>query len=223
MLKVYPDIVQGTEAWFAARLGMPTASEFSAVMAEGKGAMRETYMNRLAGERLTGKVSSNYTNAAMERGKEMEDEARRNYAFTFDVELEAGTFMTNGPGEVIDAWGYSPDSLKIGRPGLVEIKTTEPHLLAAMSKAQDKDAKWFPPQHKAQCQGGLLVSERDHIDLVIYWPDMPMLLFTAYRDVAYIRRLEEELYLFNKELDALEATLRAKRAAQGYVERQAAA
>jgi hypothetical protein len=218
MLKVYEDIVQGSEAWFAARLGMPTASEFAAVMAEGKGASRAIYMRRLAGERITGKVASHYTNAAMERGKEWETRARNEYAFEKNVELAPGTFMTNGPGDQTDKYGYSPDSVKLDSPGLVEIKTTEPHLLIEMLQMQDANADWFPPQHKAQCQGGLWVSGKDHIDLVIYWPDMPMLVFRAYRDVGYMRKLADAVDIFNADLDKLTAQVRAR----GYAPARAA-
>jgi hypothetical protein len=48
---------QGEPEWFAARLGIPTASEFSTVMAKGKdggkSVTRRTYMLKLAGEILT--------------------------------------------------------------------------------------------------------------------------------------------------------------------------
>src|SRR5690349_5323608 len=78
------DCVQGDESWYQHRLGIPTASMFSTVMAKGKGGgdsvTRRKYMLRLIGESLTGQSEDTYQNAHMERGKEMEAEARELYA-----------------------------------------------------------------------------------------------------------------------------------------------
>src|SRR4051812_9803069 len=91
---------QGAPEWFAARAGIPTASMFSTVMAKGKGGgeslTRKTYMLKLAGEIITGEPMDNYTNAHMERGKEMEDEARDLYSFLTDAEPERVGFIKNG-------------------------------------------------------------------------------------------------------------------------------
>ena len=186
---------QNSPEWYQARMGLPTASEFSTLLASGKGGgeskMRTTYMYKLAGEIITGELMTNYTNAAMERGKAMEDEARKLYAFLHDAEPQRVGFIANGPK------GCSPDSL-IGVNGMIEIKTTEPHLLIALLLRDE-----FPPQHKAQCQGGLWVAERDWIDLVVYWPKMPLFVKRAYRDQAYIRGLEDAVEIFNAELAAV--------------------
>ncbi len=62
---------QGSPGWFQARLGIPTASMFDAVMAKGKGGGeskgRRTYMLKLIGERMTGEPAESYTNNHMER------------------------------------------------------------------------------------------------------------------------------------------------------------
>src|SRR3954468_22659041 len=100
---------QGGPEWFAARAGIPTASEFHTVMAVGpkggKSATRVSYLNKLVGEIITGEPMASYSNADMERGKLMEDEARDLYAFTADIEPERVGFIRNGDK------GASPDSL----------------------------------------------------------------------------------------------------------------
>lgn len=183
---------QGSEEWFRARAGMPTASEFSTVMASGRGGgdskTRRTYMLKLAGEILTGEPSESYTNAHMERGKVMEDEARRWYAFSRDVEPERVGFIVNGPK------GCSPDSL-LGADGMVEIKTALPHILIEKLLKGE-----FSPEHKAQCQGALWVAEREWIDLVTYWPRLPPLVVRAQRDEVYIAGLSRAVDQFNEEL-----------------------
>lgn len=186
------DCEQGTEAWFRARMGMPTASEFSTVMASGRGGgeskTRRTYMLKLAGEIVTGEPMENYTNAHMERGKIMEDEARDFYALVSDVDPQRVGFIVNGPK------GCSPDSL-IGNAGMLEIKTALPHILADLILRDQ-----FPPEHMAQCQGALWVAEREWIDLSVYWPRMPKFVKRLHRDETYIKTLAQAVDQFNAEL-----------------------
>ena len=186
---------QGTPEWFAARAGIPTASEFSTVMASGRGGgeskTRRTYMLKLAGERITGEPAESYQNAAMNRGKALEDDARQLYAFKTEADLVQVGFIRNG------AKGCSPDSL-VGSDGMLEIKTQAPHLL--IDTMQRGDA---PPEHKAQCQGALWVAEREWIDLVIYYPKMPFLRFRLERDEGYIRQMAAAVREFNEELEEL--------------------
>lgn len=58
------NVEQGTSDWFAARAGIPTASEFHSILAKGKGgqpsATRRKYMIKLATEVLTGKPSKSF-------------------------------------------------------------------------------------------------------------------------------------------------------------------
>lgn len=179
---------QGSAEWFAARAGIPTASQFGTVMAKGEGKTRRTYMLKLAGELLTGEPMDSFTNKHMERGHEMEPEARRFYAFQNDVEPELVGFIRNGKK------GASPDSL-VGKDGLLEIKTKLPHLLLDVIL---KDS--FPAEHRAQCQGQLWIAEREWIDLVCYWPKMPAHIVRAYRDEPYIKQISEAVDQFNDEL-----------------------
>lgn len=187
---------QGSPEWYEARRGIPTASMFSTVMASGKGGSeskgRRTYMLKLAGEILTGEPMENYSNDDMERGKAMEEEARTQYAFQNDADLEQVGFIraTSRIGRA----GCSPDSL-IGPDGMVEIKTTKPHLLIDIHLRGE-----FPPEHKAQCQGNLWVSDRKWIDIAIYWPKMPLYIQRVRRDEAYIIALERAVADFNAEL-----------------------
>lgn len=183
---------QGSAEWFACRAGIPTASQFATIMAKGRGGgeskTRRTYMLKLAGEILTGEPMDNFSNHHMERGHEMEPEARNYYAFMQDAEPELVGFIRNGD------CGASPDSL-IGTNGLLEIKTKLPHLLLDVLLTDE-----FPPEHKAQGQGQLWVAEREWLDLVCYWPKMPKFIKRAYRDEQYIKELASAVDQFNSEL-----------------------
>jgi hypothetical protein len=182
------DCEQCSEEWYAARLGIPTASEFHTVLAKGQGITRKTYLLKLAGEILTGEPQEGWSNPHMDRGKIMEEEARALYAFLYDAEIERVGFLKNG------RTGWSPDGL-IGTNGGIEIKTALPHILIDKLLKDD-----FPPEHKAQVQGGLRVGEREWIDLVIYWPKLPLFVKRAYRDDVYIKTLSDEVDRFNDEL-----------------------
>lgn len=196
---------QGTEDWFRARLGIPTASEFSTVMAKGKGSAdsktRKTYMLKLIGERMTGEPTESYTNVHMERGKVMEEEARNFYAFQTDNEPELVGFIRNGEK------GCSPDSL-IDTNGLLEIKTKLPHLQLAVLLAGE-----LPSEHKAQVQGQIWIAEREWCDFVSYWPSLPLFVTRVYRDEEYIKELSAEVEKFLSEMNDLQEQINRRYAA----------
>ena len=183
---------QGSPEWYAARLGIPTASEFSTILAKGRGdadsKTRRTYMTKLAGEILTGQPMDSYSNAHMDRGKEMEPEARDLYSFVNDEPVAQVGFIRNGQK------GCSPDAL-VGDKGLLEIKTKLPHLQVDLIVCDS-----FPPEHKAQSQGQLWVAEREWLDFMAYWPGLPPFEKRTYRNEDYIKTLAEAVDKFNDEL-----------------------
>jgi putative phage-type endonuclease len=191
------DCEQGTPEWFAARAGVPTASEFATVMAKGKGGgesvTRRKYMLTLLGELLTGEVIEGYTNGHMERGKVMEQEARDLYQFRTSNDLKQVGFVRND--EIVA--GASPDSL-IGDDGLLEIKTAIPHIQLDRLMSDS-----LPAEHKAQVQGQLLVTGRQWVDFISYWPKLPLFRIQVERDEAYIATLKQAIADFNGELAEL--------------------
>jgi len=188
---------QGGDEWFKARLGIPTASKFATVMAKGEGKTRSEYMRKLAGEIITGEVTESFSNSHTERGKEMEDEARQTYAFINSVEPELVGFIRNGEK------GASPDSL-IGVIGGLEIKTALPHI-----QIDRLERNRLPPEHKAQVQGNLWISDREWWDFVSYWPRLPMLCVRVFRDEDYIKTMSDEIDRFNDEKAALIERIRS--------------
>jgi hypothetical protein len=191
---------QNSREWFACRLGLPTASEFATVLAKGKGGgeslTRRKYLQALAAEIITGEPGERYSNPYMERGKAMEDEARRCYAFMHDADPERVGFIRNG------RKGCSPDSL-LGADGMLEIKTKRGDILIDLLLRDE-----FPPEHKAQTQGALWVAEREWIDLACYWPGLPLFVKRVQRDEPYIRDLAASVDRFNEELSAIVERIR---------------
>ncbi len=190
------DCDQNSPEWFAARLGIPTASKFATVMAKGEGKTRSEYMRKLAGEILTEEPAESFSSAHTERGHEMEDVARGEYAFITGNEPQLVGFIRNGNK------GASPDSL-IGSNGGLEIKTALPHI-----QIDRLERNRIPPEHVAQVQGNIWVSEREWWDFCSYWPKLPMLTVRVPRDETYIKTMADEIDRFNDELAELVERIR---------------
>jgi len=201
------DVQQGSQEWFEARLGLPTASHFASIMASGKddgpSVTRKQYLHRLAGEVLTGRVAEEtFKTRAMERGKEMEPEAIEDYERRRGVEVTRVGLGINFSG--LKRCGASPDGL-VGFDAGLETKTMRPDLMIPLL---EKGAPRLSPEHRAQVQGNMLVFERDAWDFKIFYPGMPDYTVTVARDDAYIRELHNQIEIFNHELKQLVARLR---------------
>jgi len=199
-MEVFDDIAQGTPEWLALRAGLPTSSKFADVMAKkgprgGIPKGRQTYLYKLAGEILTGEPMDTYINAHMERGSEREAEARDLYAMIKDIEVAQVGLIKNG------LCGASPDGL-IGHEGMFENKDALAHIqIERLVKGV------LPPEHKAQCQGQLMVAEREWVDFMSYCRGLPPLIIRVERDEDYIAGLRDDVARFVSELNELVETI----------------
>ena len=201
MIEIFDDVAQGTDEWRQLRCGLPTASRFFDVIAKkgprgGIPIGRQIYMRKLAGEILTGEPMDNYTNANMDRGHEREAEARDLYAFLRDVEPKQIGFIHNGN------CGCSPDAL-IDADGLYENKDAMAHI-----QIERLLAGTLPTEHKAQCHGQLMVSERSWVDFMSYCRGLPPLVIRVERDEPYIAGLRIDVNDFVDELHELVEKIR---------------
>lgn len=191
---------QNSPEWYEARRGVPTASEFASIMSNGRGKneslTRRTYLNKLAGEIITGELTEQATTFHMERGKIMEDEARKLYSFMTDCDPQVVGFVRN------EVAGASPDRL-IGDNGGLEIKTKLPHLQIDVLRRDE-----LPEEHKAQVHGSMWVTEREWWDFVSYWPTLPIFVKRVYRDEEYIKQIADAVIVFNDELAAVVESIR---------------
>lgn len=200
------NIEQGTDQWMAARAGCFTASRSKDLMARtktGYGAGRGNLLTLLAVERLTGACVETYQNAAMQRGIDMEAEARDAYSFAQGVAVEEVGFV---PHPTVPRCGASPDGL-VGDDGLVEIKcpsNMEKHLDALRTGAHAKEYQW-------QLQHQLFATGRQWVDAASYDPRFPEGLHLAikrvYRDEGAITSLANEITKADAEVEAMVAEL----------------
>ncbi|MBE5529996.1 exonuclease [Laribacter hongkongensis] len=191
---------QRTEEWFAARLGKVTASCVADVMAKtrsGHAASRQNYMAELICQRLTGMQETRFSNAAMQRGTDLEPHARARYIIeTGEIVTETG--LVDHP--TIAGFGASPDGL-VGDTGLIEIKcpNTWTHL-ETIKTGKPKREYLLQMQTQMACTG------RQWCDFVSYDDrlpdDMQYFCTRIERDDALIAEIESEVSAFLSELEA---------------------
>lgn len=190
---------QGTDDWFAARLGKVTASRVADVIAKtktGYSASRENYMAQLICERLTNTKGESFTNAAMQWGTETEPLARAAYEALKDVLVDEVGFVSH---PTIEMAGASPDGL-VGDSGLLEIKcpNTATHIDTLLSET-------VPTKYITQMQWQMVCTGRHWCDFVSFDPRLPAELQLFVKrveyDPVYGAMLEKEVILFLTELD----------------------
>jgi len=176
---------QGSQEWLQSRLGKPTASNFGKLITPtGRpSTSAEGYINELIAQRITGELPEFYTNAAMERGNELEPAAKALYEFINDVEVvEVGLCLH----DTLDC-GASPDGL-IGVDGGIEIKCPLPHTHIAYLREGVVPSKYIP-----QIQGCLWITGREWWDFMSYHPAMEDLIVRVERDNEYIKKLADQV------------------------------
>ena len=184
------DCEQRTPDWYAARLGKPTASNFAKLLTPtGKPCKSaDEYINSLIAERIIGREKDVYISEWMQRGIDLEPDARKDYEYiTGSTVDQIGFALDDG-----ELFGCSPDGLVADDTGTptkgLEIKCPAPTTQAGyLRNSEDLRKKYFPQ------------------DLFSYHPEMPHVLITVERDDSYIEKLEVELAkaidIINKEME----------------------
>jgi len=190
------DHEQRSAEWYAVRAGIPTASSFDKIITtKGEPSkQKKTYLYKLAGERITGKAEESYQNGAMQRGCDLEDEARNLYQIVMDnVVTKVGFCLSDGKAK----YGASPDGL-VGERGLIEIKC--PSVSTHVGYLLENK---LPTDYIQQVQGELLVTGREWADFVSYYPGMKPLIIRVERDEEFLKSLQIELEIFCTELEEI--------------------
>lgn len=196
---------QGSEEWKVARVGKFTASRFKDLMTKGKsgrGAGFDNLIAAIVAERLTNQEVETYQNAAMERGLELENDARTEFEKrTGNLVMESG-FITHPKYPFV---GCSLDGEIDG--ALIEIKcpaSMGKHLLALEGPSYAQDYHW-------QMQGQMWVTGHKLVKFVSYdprWPEnLRLVIRDVHRDNAAIKELEDTVLfaeqIVNEKIKAL--------------------
>lgn len=200
--------------WRAARCGAVTASRVADIVRStksGPSASRARYLGELVAERLTAvPQDTGYVSAEMQRGLDLEAEARAAYAFRtgYDVRAAGMEFVTHPS---IAGAGASPDTW-VGEEGLAEIKIPATHThIDYLTSAR------VPADYLTQIHWQLATTGRAWADFISYDPRLPdhlsLWIKRVPRDEERIHYLEREVRQFLTELDATVARLMSERAA----------
>ena len=184
------DHEQGTDEWFAARLGKPSASNFGKLITTtGKpSSSAEGYINQLIAERLTGKSEPFYTNEHMQRGTELEPEARDAYEYITGYKVTEHGFILDDSKE----FGCSPDGIIYHNPKYmtgVEIKCPAANTMVKYTR----DPQSLGKAYFQQIQGCMLVTGAASWDAFAFHPEIPPVMVTFCRDEGYLEKLAEQV------------------------------
>lgn len=199
---IYRELEQGTDDWLRARCGIPTASNFDQIITPtGKpSSSADRFMNTLLAEWVTGLPGGMEPTTWMQRGTELEPEARAFYELDRDADVEQVGFITRDDGMI----GCSPDGL-VDDSGMVELKVPSPGVHVEYLLSQQ-----LPGKYRPQVQGQLLIAEREWVDFMSYSPDMPPVIVRVNRDEAFIQSLSSFLSAFVDKITDKREKLRQK-------------
>ena len=187
---------QGTDEWFAARLGKVTASRAADVMTKKGSAARANLSAQLVLERLTNTKGESFSSAAMQWGVDQEPFARAAYEAHSGVWVDTVGFVQH---PTIERAGASPDGL-VGHDGLVEIKCPNTAtMIDTLSTGK------VPSNYATQMQMQMACTGRAWCDYAVFDSRMPvkaqLFVKRMQRDQKFIDDMEKEIIAFLAEVE----------------------
>lgn len=196
------DHPQGSKAWSDARLGIPTASQFSRIITQKTLKVSESatgYRNELLAEWLLREPLDGGDFDFTQRGTALERGARKFYEMAREVEVDSVGLLLRDDRRC----GGSPDGL-VGTDGGLEIKcpSAAVHVGYLLGGESDK--------YRAQIQGNIWIAERAWWDFLSYHPTLPPALVRCHRDERFIAALAQAVDEFCDRLAAAKEELIAR-------------
>lgn len=192
---ILADMLQGSEEWRLEKAGKVSASNFGKVLtptgAKTTGKVREDYKYQLAGERISGVPEESFKSGWMERGNELEPEARDRF------EADTGLFVAQVGMVYLDerkVISCSPDGIVMDNAGL-ELKCPK-----ISNHIRYLEEGRLPGQYKPQVQGCMWICDRPHWYFMSYHPAVRPLQIVVERDEKYIAIQREAVEEFNAEV-----------------------
>ena len=201
---------QGTQEWLNDRLGKATGSKASIIISKGRtkgteSITRRNYKYQLAIERITNVCGElEFTNRHIERGKELENIARRVYEIqTRKMVEEIGFCYPEN-----EWYGCSVDGL-IDHDGIQEIKCPIPAIHYSYIENNQ-----LPEEYLPQVLHNLYTTGRQYCDFVSYNETMPdkLKLFVVRFEPneAQLAQYKEQLFIFLEEVNKLTSEIQEK-------------
>ena len=177
---------QGSPEWHQARCGIISASNMKSLFTsrgeKTASGVRETYLNQVIAERLMQKPMDTFQSYDMERGTQLEDQARANFEMYLDVTVQEVGFHMHDDYDI----GCSPDGL-FADTG-VEIKCPK-----ANTHVRYMRSKKLPSEYIQQVQGTMYVMNLERYYFMSYHPDLKPIIIEVKRDNELIDKAAEIL------------------------------
>ena len=204
---------QRSSEWLALRRGVITASHAGDFMglkgAPSTSTTRDRYLYELVAEHITGSATERFVSRAMERGQELEAEARVWYSEHIMPVREVG-FVWHDPKK--RETGGSPDGIAADR--LLECKALVPHnhcaKLVKMAAAKDP-VKIIDAGHRLQMQFLMWVCGISLCDYLLYSPPilrLPCKIVTVSANASLHAAFDEVVPAFAEEMHKAVAALK---------------
>jgi len=198
-------MLQGSDEWFKARLGLITASTMHLLLTPtGKTAKNDKVRMlayELAAQRETQIAEDTFQSWSMERGHIEEDLARTVYSKGYEEAVECGYITRKFQEFTI---GCSPDGL-LNSKGGIEIKS---RLQKYQVKTIVEDV--VPAEYMLQIQTFLLVTERNFCDFIQYSNGMPLFVNRVTPDEEMQKKILEVVGEFEKKVKLIQESYRIK-------------
>lgn len=203
------NVEQGSPEWFAARTGVASASNFDRVVtASGKASTQaDAYLYELTAEWITGEKISIRPSYWMERGTNMEPQARAHYKFITGNQVEEVGFVYKSKLKTV---GCSPDGL-VHKPLLAPKKGLEIKCPAPITHVSYLLQGVCPKQYLPQVQGSMWVTGLNQWDFMSFHPDYEPLVVTIDRDPVWMEAFDKIVVPF---VDQIRVLRRDKRVIQ---------
>lgn len=165
MIKIYKDIEQNSDEWWALKMLKLTGSKATAIANAGKGL--DTLVLDLITDAIEGENKDRYESYEMRRGSELEPTAILKYEFENNCKVDKVGFVQNG-----EFAGCSPDGL-VGEVGGVEVKcrNSKLHLGFLRGAKLDSSTLW-------QIQYNQHITGRKWWDFISYHPNFKKSMHT---------------------------------------------
>lgn len=209
MIKIYEDLVQGSDEWKQVRCGTLTAGSTKLIMTPtGKAASNDkerAHLWELAAQRITGYIEPSFLGDEMIRGLEDEITMREIYVEKFAPVVQVGHISNDKFGFIM---GYSPDGL-VGDDGMIEGKSRRQRFTVEQLTTGE-----IPDEFMPQMQAGMMVAERKWCDFLVYCGGLPLHPIRVYADplaqanilaiaTAFEARLQERVRQYHERIASL--------------------
>lgn len=214
-MRNWSDIPQGTEDWKRARLGIATASSFHRILTEKRLTLSEKrldYIREILACWVLDDPDLDFTGRglALERGNQMEQEARDFFSLEHDWEILSGGFATREVGDGVfmsGTVGCSPDGRIVDDSGNVisgfELKN--PYLHTHIGYLAERGS--LTADYRLQVQGGLWVTGWPRWTIASYSPLLSKVVEIVEPDPAVFAALDSEIPKFCADLERMKEEL----------------